>query len=260
MTHHPELVFSRNGFHYQRNYREPFIPRGSARADFDSSSVYAQDVIVHGDRILTYYTGTNGRSPEIALELGDKATTGIGLAVSRLDGFVSLDSGKGWVVPDLSEDELEKTTGERVLFAEPESFGQMVTRPFRFFGSRLHLNASMAPVAAGPGPGEVRVEILRPNFKKLPGFTFGDADPMTPVQSGPRRFLERRFRPERAGRPLDKASVLFQERQALFLSIQIVPGRDTLRGGRRRKSWPSIPSPQPACDRDRQVRGTTEDG
>ena len=179
VTHHPELVFSRNGFHFQRNYRDPFIPRGAARADFDSSSVYAQDVIVHGDRILTYYIGTNSRSPEIALELGDKAATGIGLAVSRLDGFVSLDSGKGWIARDLSEEELAKTTGERVLFTEPESFGQMVTRPFRFSGSRLHLNATMAPVAAGPGPGEVRVEILRPNFKKLPGFTFEDADPMT---------------------------------------------------------------------------------
>ena len=80
---------------------------------------------------------------------------------------------------DLSGEELAKTTGERVLFPEPESFGQMVTRPFRFSGSRLHLNAAMAPVAAGPGPGEVRVEILRPNFKKLPGFTFEDADPVT---------------------------------------------------------------------------------
>ena len=33
-------------------------------------------------------------------------------------------------------------------------------------------------MAAGPGPGAVRVEILRPNHKKLPGFTFDDADPM----------------------------------------------------------------------------------
>ena len=179
VTHHPELVFSRNGFHFQRNYREPFIPRGAALGDFDSSSVYAQDTIVHGDRILTYYIGTNSRSPEIALELGDKAATGIGLAFSRLDGFVSLDSGKGWIVRDLSEEELARTTGERVLFSEPESFGQMVTRPFRFSGSRLHLNAGMAPIAAGPGPGEVRVEILRPNFKKLPGFTFDDADPVS---------------------------------------------------------------------------------
>ena len=54
----------------------------------------------------------------------------------------------------------------------------MVTRPFGFSGSRLHVNASMAPLAAGPGPGEVRVEIVRANHKKLPGFKFDDADPM----------------------------------------------------------------------------------
>ena len=178
VTHHPEVVFSRDGFHFQRNYREPFIPRGGSRADFDYSSVYAQDTIVHGDRIFTYYIGTNSRSPEIALELGGKSAEGIGLAVSRLDGFVSLDSGKGWVVKDRSEEELQQIYGEREIFPDRESFGQMTTRPFGFSGSRLFLNASMAPIAAGPGPGEVKVEILRANYKKLPGFSFSDADPI----------------------------------------------------------------------------------
>ena len=179
VTHHPEVVFSRDGFHFQRNYREPFIPRGGARGDFDSSSVYAQHVLVHGDQVLTYYQGTNSRSPEVAFELGDKSRTGIGLAVSRLDGFVSLDSGKGWIAKDTSEDELARTSGEGVIFKEPESFGQMVTRPFGFSGSQLHINASMASISAGPGPGQVRVEVIRANHKKLPGFTFDDADPIT---------------------------------------------------------------------------------
>ena len=39
-THHPELVFSRNGIHYERNYREPFIQRGGHKGMFDSSCVY----------------------------------------------------------------------------------------------------------------------------------------------------------------------------------------------------------------------------
>ena len=128
---------------------------------------------------MTYYIGSNRRSPEVGFGLGDKAREGIGLAISRLDGFVSLDSGKGWIVADRSEEELAKTSGERVLFDEPESFGQMVTRPFGFSGSSLHVNASMAPLAAGPGPGEVRVEIVRSNHKKLAGFNFTDADPIT---------------------------------------------------------------------------------
>ena len=179
VTHHPEVIFSRDGFHFQRNYREPFIPRGGSQSDFDSSSVYAQSIIVQGDRILTYYIGTNSRSPEIALELGDKSVEGIGLAVSRLDGFVALDSGKGWVTKNRSEEELQHIYTEGQIFQEPESFGQMTTRPFGFSGSRLYLNTSMAPIAAGPGPGEVRVEILRANHKKLPGFSFNDADPIT---------------------------------------------------------------------------------
>ena len=37
----------------------------------------------------------------------------------------------------------------------------------------------MAPIAAGPGPGEVRVEIVRANHKKLAGFKFEDADSIT---------------------------------------------------------------------------------
>ena len=37
----------------------------------------------------------------------------------------------------------------------------------------------MAPIAAGPGPGEVRVEVLKPNHKKIPGYTFNDSDPIT---------------------------------------------------------------------------------
>ena len=182
VTHHPEVVFSRDGFHYQRNFREPFIPRGGVRGDFDSSSVYVGDAIVHGDRILFYYTGTNSRSPEVALELGDKSTEGIGLAISRLDGFVSLDSGNGWVVTDTPEDELQNISmGDyhQQISQGPGSFSQAVTRPFSFSGSRLHLNTTMSPIAAGPGPGEVRVEIVRANHKKLDGFKFDDADSIT---------------------------------------------------------------------------------
>ena len=155
VTHHPEVVFSRDGFHYQRNYREPFIPRGGARGDFDSSSVYVRDVIVHGDRILSYYAGTNSRSPEIALELGDKSTTGIGLAVSRLDGFVSLDSGNGWVVTETPEDELRNISmGDyhRQISQGPESFSQVVTRPFSFSGSQLHLNPNPPKDVLGDSP------------------------------------------------------------------------------------------------------------
>lgn len=182
VTDHPTLVFSRDGYHYERNYREPYIPRGGAIEDFDSSSVYVQDIIVRGDRILIYYIGTNRRSPAVALELSDKSTEGIGLATTQLDGFVSLDGGNGWVVTDIPEDELQNIgIGDyhKHISKGPDSFSQMVTRTFNFSGSRLYVNESLSPTAAGPGLGEVRVEILKPNFKKLPEFTYDDSDPIT---------------------------------------------------------------------------------
>ena len=152
-THHPQIVFSRDGVHYNRTYREPFIPRG-ARADFDSTSIYVNTPVVREDRIFTYYTGTNWRSPETLLALGEKAVAAGGLAITPLDGFVSLD-------------------GARTTFSE------MVTRSFSFSGSQLYLNLSSALQQWGAGPCEVRVEILSPNHEPLPGFGFDDAVPIT---------------------------------------------------------------------------------
>ena len=163
-THHPEIVFSRDGIRYDRAYREPFIPRG-AQGEFDSTSLYAQQSIVRNDHILTYYTGTNWRSPEMLLEIGDKATRAIGLAVTPSDGFVSLDGAKGgpsnWTARDV------------------EPFSQMVTRAFTFTGSRLQLNLASALQQWGAEPCEVRVQVLSPNHEPLAGFGLEDADPIT---------------------------------------------------------------------------------
>ena len=139
-------------------------------------------MIVHGDKVLCYYSGTNCRSPEHMIDLGDDATMAIGLAVSRLDGFVSVDTGKGWIQHDATDEELRTVTGNPHLeqvSQGPRSFGQLVTRSFSFSGSRLHLNTTRAPIAAGPGHGEVRVELLTFNHRKIEGFTFDDADPIT---------------------------------------------------------------------------------
>jgi hypothetical protein len=152
-THHPQIIFSRDGIHYNRNYREPFIHRG-AKADFDSTSIYVITPVVHGDRIFTYYTGTNWRSPETLLAKGEKALAAGGLAVTPLDGFVSLD-------------------GARTNFSE------MVTRSFSFSGRQLYLNLSSALQQWGAGPCEVRAEILSPNHEPLSGFSFEDTDPIT---------------------------------------------------------------------------------
>ena len=45
LTHHPELVVSRDGVHFERNYREPFVYRGGRRVDFDHDSIYLTEVV-----------------------------------------------------------------------------------------------------------------------------------------------------------------------------------------------------------------------
>ena len=181
-THHPELAFSRDGARFRRDYREPFIPFGGAAVDFDSNNIHVQDIIVHGDRVLIYYLGENWRAPQTYFDVGaDRATGGIGLATCRLDGFVSVDGGNGWVPHMGLDDDLLGISGKDYLFERsvgPDSFSQMATRTFSFAGSGLYLNETITPLAAGPGPGEIRVEVLKSNYKRLPGFTFDDCDPI----------------------------------------------------------------------------------
>ena len=171
-THHPEVVFSRDGIHYNRQYRQPFIQRG-ARWEFDCTSIYARTPIVQDDRILFFYEATNWRSPETLLALGDRATAAVGLASLPLDGFVSLDGAKGppgtWHA------------------ARVAPYSEMVTRSFGFAGSRLHVNVSTALQQGGAEAPELRVEVLEPNHDTIAGYTFDDCDPVT--ESGQSRVV-----------------------------------------------------------------------
>ena len=187
VTHHPEIVFSRDGIHYQRNFRQPFIQRGDTPAVFDSNSIYAGVPIVLDDRICTFYHGINWRSPETAIELGDRAMGAVGLAVSPIDGFVSLDGGKG--VPadvghDNPTDNVESVYKERSARVSDQAwraaFSQVTTRAFGFSGSQLRLNVrSAAQGGSSAGPCEVRVQVLSANHEPLTGYGFDDADPIT---------------------------------------------------------------------------------
>ena len=160
-THHPELVLSRDGVRFQRDFRQPFIARG-AQGEFDHISLLAVNPVVHGDRIYYYYYGRNSRSLVTLEELGERAIGAIGLATLPRDGFVSLDGGK-------------------------DRFSVMVTRSFSFSGSQLYVNFDSALEKAwGGGPGDVRVEVLSANHQPLEGLGFEDVDP---VRTGNRAQL-----------------------------------------------------------------------
>jgi len=179
----PQVVFSRDGIHYNREFREPFIRRGDPN-DFDAAVVYVNAPVVYGDQIFTYYTGANWRSPQDLLDLGDKAIGAIGLAVTPLDGFVSVDGGKGSM----------ELNSAATASASPNSFGQMTTRSFTFSGNRLYLNVECALQQWGAGPCDMRVEVLGSDHTRVSGFELDDADPIT--DTGVSRVVSWRDNPD----------------------------------------------------------------
>ncbi|MGK0237245.1 MAG: hypothetical protein ACI92G_000703 [Candidatus Pelagisphaera sp.] len=152
-TYEPHFVFSRDGRNYDRTHREPVIRAGD-NGDFDSVGVYAQRPIIFDGQVLCYYTGTNWRSPEQLLVLGDKAMAGIGLARLPLDGFVSLEGAR-------------------------DDFSVVTTRSFNFTGKNLFLNMRAALQQWGAEACEVKVEILDGRHAPIEGFAFADADTLS---------------------------------------------------------------------------------
>ena len=148
----PHLVFSRDGIHYDRRFREPFIPVGEADS-YEGREIYADVPLVSGDELLIFYTGRiagHGAGPFYEREFGaDSVYAGIGMASLPLDGFCSIDAG--------------------------DEEAEVVTRAFSFSGDRLQLNLGTADPAL---PLEVKVELLGPAHHHISGFTVRDADPI----------------------------------------------------------------------------------
>ena len=152
---YPQFTFSRDGIRYDRRFREPLILLGPA-GDFDSVLITALQPIIHEDKIFIYYKGRNWRAPEQLDQLGEERARGaIGLAVLPLDGFVSLDGA-----------------------ATAQDYSEVVTGPFVFSGSKLHLNMQ-AGIPSQGNVSEVRVEILTPDYFPVAGYSFEDADTLS---------------------------------------------------------------------------------
>jgi len=157
MRHYPELIYSRDGIFYHREYREPFFNNGEYFGDFDDTSIYifAAPIVSEG-RVWIYYIGANWRSPEQLYVKGEKARRAIGLATLPVDNFVSIDGGK----------------------LRP---GILVTRLFSFGGEELYLNMEghgVSPELRAASP-RIKVEVIGPDHKPLEGLQLEDADPLT---------------------------------------------------------------------------------
>ncbi|HEU0046029.1 MAG TPA: hypothetical protein VFQ43_00325, partial [Nitrososphaera sp.] len=147
-TVNTELVFSRDGIHWERSAnRKPFLPLGTL-GTWDDGCVYPTTPLVVGDEIWIYYGGMNVRHTLESLSSLGKIVEGkgksaaVGLAKLRLDGFISIDGGA--------------------------KEGILLTKPFTFSGDELWLNLNASR-------GSVFVEILDQELRPLPGFTKAQA-------------------------------------------------------------------------------------
>jgi len=119
--------FSRDGFHWDRPDRRPFLPLSEKMGDWNWGNLQSTVpcCLVVGDRLWFYVSGRAGKGFPGSQHVDSGASTG--LAMLRRDGFASMDAG-----------------------AEPAS---LTTRPLRFRGKHLFVNVN-AP------QGQLLVEVL----------------------------------------------------------------------------------------------------
>ena len=136
------LGFSRDGFHWHRGDHRPFLDVSERYGDWNWGNVQSAGggCLVVGDKLYFYVSARAG--------VRGSRTSGVcttGLGVLRRDGFASMDAG--------------------------EAGGTLTTRPLRFKGKYLFVNAA----AAG---GELRVEVLDEAGKVIPGLSRGQCTPL----------------------------------------------------------------------------------
>ena len=151
-----ELGYSRDGFHFSRPDRTPFLASSRRTGHWNRAYLHAAGglCVVVGDELRFYFAGFSGESP--TLGPGQAGEHGInkhrmyagastGLATLRRDGFAAMAAD-----------------------AEP---GSLTTRPLSFSGAHLFVNAACAD-------GELRVEVLDARGEVVPGYSAADCVPL----------------------------------------------------------------------------------
>lgn len=143
------LGFSRDGFHWSRMTREPFIGVSDHQGDWNWANVQSTGggCVIVGDRLHFYVSGRTG-VPGTSLP----GTCSTGLAFLRRDGFASLTD--------------EWPAGRpRQITSRPA--GVLTTRPLRFTGKYVFINASV--------DGALRVEVLDAAGRAIEPYSYGHA-------------------------------------------------------------------------------------
>ncbi|MDA0831705.1 MAG: hypothetical protein O2955_02325 [Planctomycetota bacterium] len=140
---HVTLGYSRDGHHWHRPDRRPFLNVSDDNQAWNYGNVQPAGggCLVMGDQLYFYCSGRNSHKPE------DDGTGGsTGLATLRRDGFASLSAdAKG---------------------------GTLITHPVRFGGKHLYVNID-------DPAGELRVDILDENGKVIPAFSKAKCKPVS---------------------------------------------------------------------------------
>lgn len=129
------LGYSRDGFHWHRPDRRPFLDVSDDPKAWNYGNVQSAGggCLIVGDKLYFYCSGRNsGKNPD------DGSGGSTGLAILRRDGFASMEAG--------------------------ENTAMLTTRPVRFSGRHLFVNVN-AP------KGELRVEVLDEAGHVLAPFT-----------------------------------------------------------------------------------------
>jgi hypothetical protein len=145
------LAFSRDGFHWDRSTREAFLTVSETPGAWNWANVQSAGggCLIVGDRLYFYVSGRAGIP---GTDLPGECSTG--LATLRRDGFASLSDQWPAGVP-------RRVGGDR---------SAVTTRPLRFTGARLFVNAE--------ADDEVRVELLDRAGHPIPGYTAADCVPV----------------------------------------------------------------------------------
>ena len=151
-----QLTYSKDGRNWHRaGNREPILECG-APGSYDCGSVYpAHAPLLIDDEIWLYHSGSNGLHGEPPRH-GEEERCGINLAKIKKDRLVCLKTGQAGMLT---------TTAIKV---RPQRMGL----PLGIDPQRLSINAD----ARG---GSIRVEIMDPFDRVLPGFSVADCVPFT---------------------------------------------------------------------------------
>jgi hypothetical protein len=140
-----ELAYSRDGFHWDRPDRTPFLASTRKEGDWDRAYLHAGVGLccIVGDKLWFYYSGWSGISPALGGDMYAGGSTGV--AFLRRDGFASMNAAS--------------------------APGVLTTRTITFQGRYLFVNVH-------DPKGELRAEILGEDGQVIAPYTLENSVPL----------------------------------------------------------------------------------